>query len=65
MPKPIADDFDFIRARMAEIASPEPVAEYPVCRACEGGGWVQVHSNRPPAFDVCPLCYNPDDLPSP
>jgi hypothetical protein len=63
MAKPIADDFDYIRARMAEIADPQPAVD--VCRVCDGGGWVQVHSNRPPAFDVCPLCFNPDDLPSP
>ena len=64
MPKPIADDFDFIRARMAEIAEPEAAAE-DVCPECEGGGWVQVYSPCPPSFGVCQSCFNPDDLPSP
>lgn len=35
------------------------------CPECEGGGWVQVYSNNPPAFQECPECCNPDDLPSP
>jgi len=35
------------------------------CSTCENGGWVQVYSEHPPAFEVCPDCYNPNDLPSP
>jgi hypothetical protein len=64
MPKPIADDFDYIRARMAEIASPEPAAE-DLCPECEGAGWVQVFSHHPPLSGVCPSCLNPDDHPCP
>lgn len=63
MPKPIADDFDFIRARMAEIA--DAAGHNPWCRACEDRGWVRVEPPRRPGFDVCPMCFNPGDLPSP
>lgn len=58
MPKPIADDFDFIRARMAEIAEPEAAAEG-VCPECEGGGWVQVYSPCPPALTCAPCASTP------
>lgn len=36
-----------------------------VCETCDGGGWVLVHSNSPPAFGVCGTCRNPDEHPSP
>lgn len=28
------------------------------CEECQDGGWVQVYSPNPPAFDVCPKCHN-------
>lgn len=37
----------------------------PWCRECDNGGWVQVHSERPPMFGECPKCYNPNDHGSP
>lgn len=37
----------------------------PVCSTCEGGGWVEVYSPYPPAFEVCPDCLNPEELESP
>lgn len=37
----------------------------PVCETCEGGGWVSRHSERPPAFEVCPSCHNPGGNPCP
>jgi len=60
----IADDFAFIRARMAELRA-EPEAEHPECATCESGGWVQVHSKHPPAFGVCQDCFNPWGYESP
>lgn len=49
------------------ITGREPPAERPDddCDRCEGGGWVQVYSPSPPAFDVCPKCFNPKGHPSP
>ena len=35
------------------------------CPECEGGGWVQVHSERPPAFGKCLVCLNVNGHPSP
>ena len=35
------------------------------CPTCEGDGWVHVHSESPPAFEACPECHNPEDLPCP
>ena len=63
MPKPIADDFDYIRARMAEIADPQPAPD--VCRTCDGTGWVSLALGAYLSADVCPLCFNPDDHPCP
>ena len=37
----------------------------PWCPDCDNGGWVQVHSPRPPMFGECPTCLNPHDRPSP
>lgn len=37
----------------------------PWCRECDNGGWVQVHSERPPAFGECPKCYNPNSRDQP
>jgi hypothetical protein len=41
------------------------VVELAHCTACGGGGWVEVHSENPPAFDECGVCFNPLNLPSP
>lgn len=38
---------------------------HPSCSACENGGWVDVHSPRPPSFGVCQSCFNPFGHPSP
>ena len=35
------------------------------CPECGGGGWVQVYSPRPPAFEECQMCYNILKLPCP
>lgn len=35
------------------------------CSECDNSGWVQVHSERPPAFGECPKCYNQYDKLSP
>ena len=35
------------------------------CPRCEGGGWVEVYSPFPPAFEECPLCYNQEEYPCP
>jgi hypothetical protein len=40
-------------------------AVYPACSECDNGGWVQVYSPRPPAFEMCHKCFNPSDNPSP
>ena len=63
MPKPIADDFDYIRARMAEIADPKP--EPDVCRGCNGRGWVSLPLGAYLSVHICPSCLNPDDHPCP
>jgi hypothetical protein len=38
---------------------------YPSCGRCENGGWVQVYSPCPPAFEQCPACFNPFGTKSP
>lgn len=47
----------------------DPIAEVEgdetICPTCEGGGWVQVYSPHPPAFEVCSDCYNPGEVPCP
>ena len=48
-----------------EIPAGEGFCEGCGCSTCEGGGWVQVFSPNPPAFEECPDCYNPNKLPSP
>lgn len=65
-----ADDYSAIAARMRELALEASVpAELGTvgnyCHKCENGGWVQVYSQRPPAFDVCPDCLNPTGNESP
>jgi len=35
------------------------------CPNCEGGGWMQVYSPCPPAFEMCTVCYNPHNVPCP
>ena len=57
----VANDFSAIRKAMEEL-NKEPV---PYCAKCQNGGWMQVFSNHPPAFDVCNECYNPEGLESP
>ena len=42
-----------------------PSLTNPPCVRCEGHGWVETWSERPPAVAVCPVCFNPDDNPHP
>jgi hypothetical protein len=53
-------DFADIHKRMLG-----PNKEQPECPKCEGGGWVETYSTRPPAFATCPHCFNPEGHPSP
>ncbi len=72
MTRRIADDFAAIAARLKGI-EPDPTSgafgkieiTEPECEACEDVGWVQAYSPRPPAFDVCPKCFNPNGRHSP
>ena len=72
--KRAADDFSAINRRLSEIqcervasAVDEQPATAPVafCRRCESGGWIQVYSPRPPAFEICPDCFNPQGIECP
>lgn len=60
----VADDFDAIRARMLELKASPPSADI-ICGRCEDGGYIMVHSGRPPCFQTCPDCGNPNNHPSP
>ena len=42
-----------------------PIAAEPECSECDGNGFVEVYSPRPPAFDTCPKCHNPEGHPCP
>jgi len=57
----VANDFVAIRKAMEDLKQETKTP----CGKCEGGGWMMIWSNRPPAFDVCDECYNPEGLPSP
>jgi hypothetical protein len=46
-------------------APPVEALPEPVCERCEGNGFVEVYSPRPPAFDTCPVCHNPEGHPFP
>lgn len=50
---------EFIRERQAAQKT-IVIDAVNICQQCEGGGWIQVHSERPPAFDICPMCHNPE-----
>ena len=50
----IADDYKAIAAKMKGVKE--------VCSECEGCGWIEQHSERPPSFRICPKCYNPNNL---
>lgn len=71
MPVPIADDFEFIRARLDELrAEPAVPKDFPrsgsLCPRCDGCGWVvEVYVGGQPVFEVCPACFNPEGLPGP
>lgn len=56
--------FDFTDIRKRMLGGNKAKPECPKCEGC-GGGWVQVYSPRPPAFEICPHCFNEDNLPSP
>ena len=60
-----ADDFESIRRAMDALKCEQADESEPVCKTCEGGGWVMVYSPCPPSFETCPDCYNPEDLPCP
>lgn len=47
------------------IHGAESAGDPQACSTCFDGGWVQVYSPRPPAFDVCPACHNPENHPCP
>lgn len=53
------------KARRLRQARRVAEREQASCRVCEGGGWVQVYSPKPPAFEECPSCFNVLRLPSP
>ncbi len=61
----IVDNTDAIGRRLQEIESKrEPEA---ICSTCEGGGWVlsSYQSSKPPTFETCPECANPEGFPCP
>jgi hypothetical protein len=68
MAQKAADDFGAIAARLKEIEGerPAPAADV-VCELCEGGGWVMAsyQGATPPNFEICRVCFNPNNLPSP
>jgi hypothetical protein len=54
-------DFKDIRARMLGNEKKQPE-----CIRCDGSGWIEDYVvTRPPAFETCPLCFNPKGQPSP
>lgn len=60
----IADDFDAIRARIAELTSGPAAPE--ACPNCEGSGWECYGTgHKDPHFRVCEACGNPEGRPSP
>jgi len=61
-------DFSDIRSRMLGDLKPQPNREEPPavpCSLCEGCGWVECYSPRPPAFTLCTRCFNPESRPCP
>lgn len=51
---------------MEEEEVPFGAGEGPLyCHECDNGGWVMIFSHHPPAFEECPKCLNPQELPSP
>jgi hypothetical protein len=53
-------DFKDIHTRMRGDNKLEPV-----CAKCEGAGFVETYCANPPAFAICPHCYNPEEHPCP
>ncbi len=64
-----ADDFAAIARAMKEQGLESNVVradvEVALCRRCEGEGWIPTYSQRPPCFEKCPVCFNPNGYSSP
>jgi hypothetical protein len=63
MTEPAIFDFKAIADRLKDPSNDNGEPEY--CERCENGGWIECYSTHPPAFEVCPDCYNPENHPCP
>lgn len=69
----IADDFKAINRRMRELRGEKVSIDEPFegvfsCDTCLGIGWIEqdpAGQLRPPYFEECPDCHNPEGLPLP
>ena len=60
----VADDFAGINRRMQELSTVIDEAEED-CAKCDGAGWMQIYSPRPPNYTICDRCFNPKGRHSP
>lgn len=63
MAKPVAHEFDYIRAKLAEIEAERAAARNRACGNCNGVGWAW-HSTKTHMI-TCPACENPAGKPKP